>query len=89
MIKFIHFDYRFPRNKNENKYYALSEVTRDTANVFMNVSKHKNGKDLIDTFFHEMAHVFFAFHGKTKQMSSVTEERLARQIGRVCAGVLK
>jgi hypothetical protein len=89
MIKYVHIDYRSPRNREEKRFFALTNVKRDTADVFVNVRKNRKGEDLADTFFHEMAHVFCAFHGKAKQMSSATEERLARQIGRVCAGILQ
>ncbi len=87
--KFIHIDYRVGRSKEEKSVYALSHVDVNTAEVFINVHKNRNSQDLADTFFHEMAHVFFAFHGKDKQMTDTEEEELALQVGRICAGVLK
>lgn len=89
MTKFIHIDYRNPRSKTESVFYGQSNVDSKAADVFINVKKNRNGNDLADTFFHEMAHVFFAFHGKTGQMTSAKEERLAQQLGRVCAGILR
>ncbi len=89
MIKSIHLDYRAPRSKSEKGFYALTDVERNTAHVFVNVYKNRNSQDLTDTFFHEMAHIFFAFHGKKKQMTDAKEEKLAQQLGRVCAGVLR
>lgn len=89
MIKYIHLDYRKPRTKAEKTYFALSNVDTHTTDIFINTNKNRLGKDLIDTFFHEMAHVFVAFHGKEKQMSAAKEEKLCREIGRRCAEVLK
>ena len=89
MIKYIHLDYRTPRSQKERDSFAVSEVDDRTANVFVNRHMHRKGNNLIDTFFHEMTHVFLAFHGKDDQMSSAKEEKLAKEIGRLCARVLK
>lgn len=89
MIKYIHIDYRKPRTEEEKGYYALSNVDTNTTDMFINVNKHRDGKNLADTFFHEMAHVFMAFHGKDGQMSNAKEEKLAKEIGRICAEALK
>lgn len=89
MTKFIHIDYRAPRTKDEKGLFGQVFAEKDKADIYMNVNKNRNSKDLVDTFFHEMAHVFFAFHGKTKQMTEAEEEKLAQQIGRICAGVLR
>jgi hypothetical protein len=89
MIKYIHLDYRKPHTKEEKTVYALSNVATDTATIFVNVDMHRKSKNLSDTFFHEMAHVFFAFHGKDKQMSDAKEEKLAKEVGRICAEALK
>lgn len=89
MIKSIHIDYRGPRSKYERGYFGLTTSDKTSADVFLNVNKHKKSDDLVNTFFHEMAHVFFAFHGKKRQMTAAEEERLAQQVGRICAGVLR
>lgn len=89
MINYIHIDYRKPHTKEEKGFYGLTNVDTHTADVFINVNKHRNGKDLIDTFFHEMVHVFLEFHGAAGQMSNAKEEKLARKIGQMCAEVLK
>lgn len=89
MIKYIHLDYRNPRTKEEKGYFALSNVDTHTSDIFINRKKNRKGSDLADTFFHEMAHVFLAFHGKDKQMSAAKEEKLAKEIGRNCAETLK
>lgn len=89
MIKYIHLDYRKPRTKEESTLYGLSNVDLNTADIFINVNKHRKGQNLVDTFFHEMAHVFIEFHGKKNQMNEHKEEELAMAIGKACAEVLK
>lgn len=89
MIKYIHLDYRKPRTQRESELYGLSTVDFNTADIFINVDKHRKGCNLVDTFFHEMAHVFFEFHGKKDQMSATKEEEFATLIGRKCAEILK
>lgn len=89
MIKYIHIDYRRPRTKAEKRLFALSNVDTNSTDMFINTNKHRRGANLIDTFFHEMAHVFLAFHGKDKQMTDAKEEELATHVGRICAEALK
>lgn len=89
MNKNIRIEYRASRTKEEKALFGLTVAEDNEATIFLNVRKNRKSRELIDTFFHEMAHVFFAFHSNGKQMNNVTEERLARQIGRVCAGVLQ
>ena len=89
MIKYVHIDYRTPRTSEERSVYAFTEGDKHAATVFINVNKNRKSEDVIDTFFHEMAHVFFAFHKKNRKMSCAAEEKLAQQVGRICAGVLK
>ena len=88
-IKYIHIDYRVPKNKAETRLYGQAEVDDNTASVYINRRLHRNGRNLADTFFHEMVHVFVGFHGKEGQMSDAKEERLAQEIGRLCAEALK
>jgi len=82
-------DYRKPRTKAEKSYFALSNVDTNTTDMFINTNKHRGGRNLADTFFHEMAHVFMAFHGKEGQMTAAKEEELATHVGRICAEALK
>lgn len=89
MIKYIHMDYRRPHTKEESKLYGLSTVEVNTAHIFVNINMHRKGRNLADTFFHEMAHVFIEFHGKKGQMTSAKEEELATLLGRKCAEILQ
>lgn len=88
MIKYIHIDYRKPRTKSEKRYFALSNVDVNAADVFINTRKNKKMKDLVDTFFHEMAHVFIAFHAKDGQMTEQQEEMLCEALANKCSEVL-
>lgn len=89
MNKYIHIDYRHPRTKAERECFAITFAERDSAEIFLNVKKNEKSEVLVDTFFHEMVHVFLEFHGKAKQMSAIKEELLAKQIGQLCAEALK
>lgn len=89
MNKYIHIDYRHARNKEERECFAITYAEPHSAEIFFNVKKNKKGKVLIDTFFHEMVHVFLEFHGKDKQMSPGKEESLAKEVGRICAEALQ
>lgn len=89
MIKFIHLDYRKPHNAFERSAFGQTTVDDKTAYIFINSGLHRKGKNLIDTFFHEIVHAFVGFHGKKGQMSDAKEEKLAREVGRICAEALK
>lgn len=86
--KNIHLEFRNPRNKKEAEYFGITYSEPTHADIFINTRKNRNGSDLIDTFFHELTHVFLHFFKHTK-ISAQREEQLARQVGRVCLGVLK
>lgn len=86
--KSIHVEWRHPRNKKEQELYGLTEYdNKFVAKVFINTQSGE--KHLADTFFHEMTHVFFAFHRRRGKMHSKREEALAKQIGQTCAYLLK
>lgn len=85
--KAVFIEWRHPQNKKEKDYFGLTEYENEhVAKVFIS---NVGNKHLVDTFFHEMAHVFFAFHQKNKKMSNKREESLATAIGRACAAILK
>ena len=86
--KAIYIEWRFPKNKKERDLCGLTEYeNKFIAKVFINTQAGR--KHLTDTFFHEMAHVFFAFHRRRGKMHSKREEALASQIGKTCAYLLK
>lgn len=87
MSKVILIEWRDPKNKYEKDKYGWTEVDGSVAKVF--IKRKQCSKELTDTFFHEMAHVFFGFHSKNKRMSDKQEEYLAAKIGQLAAALLK
>jgi hypothetical protein len=86
--KAVFMEWRNPRTKQERKLYGLTEYeNRHVAKVFINT--RNDGGEIVDTFFHEMAHVFFAFHRRRGKVNLKREEALASQIGKTCAYLLK
>jgi hypothetical protein len=86
--KAIFMEWRNPRTRHERKLYGLTEYTNSAiAKVFINTQGGEG--HLVDTFFHEMVHVFFAFHRQRGKVNLKREEALASQIGKTCAYLLK
>ena len=85
----IVIEWRNPQNATEAKFYGSTNTSENVVKVFINLKKNQISQDLTDTFFHEMAHVFFAFHYKNKKMGGNLEESIARKIGRICSEVLQ
>lgn len=83
--KVILMSWRVPKTKEEKKHFGLTESDRRIAKVYIDITQPSN--EMVDTFFHEIAHVFFSFHNHNVPEKS--EEALARKIGRICAEVLK
>jgi len=88
ITKNIHIEYRAPRTIEEKGLYGQTFSNNEKADIFINLSKNRTRMDTIDTFFHEIAHVFFAFYKSKVKVTAAEEERLAQQIGHVCAGVI-
>lgn len=86
--KAVYIEWRHPKTKQEKELFGLTEYdSKYVAKVFINT---QGGMEhLPDTFFHEMAHVFFAFHRRRGKLHSKREEALAKQIGQTCAYLLK
>lgn len=86
--KAVYIEWRYPKTKAEKKLYGLTEYdNKFVAKVFINTQAGR--RHLIDTFFHEMTHVFLAMHRRRGKMHSKREEALAQQIGQTCAYLLK
>ena len=86
--KAVYIEWRYPKTPAERALYGLTEYeNKYVAKVFINTRMGK--RSLPDTFFHEMAHVFFAFHSKRGKLHHKKEEALAEQIGKTCAYLLK
>lgn len=83
--KSILIEWRKPANKTERKAFGATYADHRIARVFID---HRAPMDeQIDTFFHELAHVFFAFT-KNDVPGSVQESK-AKRIGKLCTEVLK
>jgi hypothetical protein len=89
MIKSIVLNYHKAHTKEEKVVFGQTRADKNIAEVYINIANNRKSEDVVDTFFHEMAHVFFAFHNKKKKMSAATEERLAQQLGRISAEILR
>ncbi len=87
VTKSIVIEWRDPRTKSEKKNYAISDIKGNLATIY--IKKKQCSKELVDTFFHEMAHVFFAFHRSKKRMSEEKEEFLAIKVGKIVGGLLE
>lgn len=82
--KAIHIEWRKPANARERKAFGVTYADNRIAKVFIDSSATMN--EQVDTFFHEMAHVFFAF--TTNNVPLKCQEKLADQLGKVCAEVM-
>jgi len=80
-------EWRKPATKFEKSRYGTTEVSGNIAKVF--IDEKQNSQEMVDTFFHEMAHVFFGFHSKNKKMTDKQEEYLSAKIGSIAALLLK
>lgn len=85
--KAIFIEWRNSRTKEEKEVYGMTEVNGDVAKIYMR--RRQCSRELVDTFFHEMTHVFFAFHKKNKHMTDEQEEWLASKLGNVAAELLR
>lgn len=83
--KAVWFEFRTPQTKEEKGVYGLTESTCDVAKIFINT--RLKSTHFAETFFHELAHVFFSF--MYHKVPKHKQEELARKIGVVCAEVLR
>jgi hypothetical protein len=54
------------------------------AKVFIDLKQSQ--RSMVDTFFHEITHVFFAFHKNNVPIRA--QERIAAKIGKLCGEAL-
>lgn len=87
--KAIVIEWRNPRSKSEAECWGETLFENGIAKVFINLKKNRNSSEAVDTFFHEMAHVFLGFHTKNKAMSVQKEEYLATKVGNIVADLLR
>ena len=83
--KSIHIEWRKPENALERQAYGATYADNRIAKIFIDINA--TPYEQIDTFFHEMAHVFFAFTRNNVPMS--VQEKLAEKIGKLCTEALQ
>ena len=85
IAKAVYLEWRQPQDKTERECYGVTTTDNSVARIFFNTKV--KGQQLANTFFHEMAHVFFAFH--KNNVPADVQERLAQKIGAICSEVLR
>ena len=85
VAKSVYLEWRRPETQMERDCYGVTTTDNNVAKVFFNTSV--KGQRLANTFFHEMAHVFFAFH--RHKVPDCVQEKLAQKIGTICEELLR
>lgn len=89
LYRMVAVDYRAPVNKEETKLCGQTVVGEagEVAKVFIN-NRRKRTNEALNTFFHEMTHVYLAmFAGR--RLDAGSEETLANQVGNVVEELFK
>jgi Zn-dependent peptidase ImmA (M78 family) len=85
-IKTVVFEWRHPRSKEEAECYGTTDNLGNVSYVFIN-TRNTKGKLSVNTFFHELTHVFFNFYGGRK-VSEAEQEKLAKIVGSVASDIV-
>lgn len=87
--KAIWIEWRNPRTKEEASLYGQTIFDNDsTARIFINSRKNATYLDAVQTYWHELVHVFFHFHTHRTIVTDKKEESLCRTIERVLWEIL-
>jgi len=86
VMKTIVVEWRKPQSKMEKACWGVTNDHGDVSHVFIRESAVDKGIG-IDTFFHELTHVFFNFH-KNNKLTRQEEEQVARSVGRAARGLI-
>lgn len=74
--------------KGEETLYGRTYIDPAIAKIFINGRMNHKYRDLVNTFFHEMAHVWFGlFHDKP--IDKRLEEDICWRLGDVCEAILR
>lgn len=84
VAKSILIEWRKPESPLEKKSYGATYANNHVAKIF--IDAHSSQRERVDTFFHELVHVFFAFHNHN--VPSAIQEKLAAKIGKLTSEVL-
>lgn len=74
----ITIEVRNPLNKDEAKYFGMTWVTGQQANIFVNARKNRDDKVLKDTLMHECSHAITQLFGFSRKH----EEKIAQRVGK-------
>jgi hypothetical protein len=83
----VNIEWRRPVSKLEKKCYGVT-TTRNPAIIDVFLRSNTTGERSVQTFFHEMTHVFFRCYDKHKKLPKGFEEHVAGVIGSVAAKIL-
>lgn len=75
-----------PDNASRKQLLGQTEFDADGLNTVW-IREGQEGKQLVDTYFHEMTHVFIGL-SKHKKLSNKEEEQLCRMVGQCAASIL-
>lgn len=87
MRKVIILDVSKPHNKDQKPLWGQTAFDNDGLNTVW-IREGQEGKQLVDTFFHEMTHVFLGIVKQKARITSAQEEQLCRMIGQIAASIL-
>lgn len=84
-VKTIIIELRKPATKTERGTYGMTYDHGAVARVFIDDRKNK-GREFVDTFFHEMVHVFANFMSPNGKLPS--EEKKCQLVGKAVKKIL-
>lgn len=87
MRKVIVIDVSKAYRKEQRPLWGQTRFENDGLNTVW-IREGQTGKQLVDTFFHEMTHVFLGFAKFKGRLSIKQEEELCRMIGQTASSIL-
>lgn len=84
-VKTIVIELRKPANKTEKGTFGMTYDHGPIARIFIDSRKNK-GREFVDTFFHEMVHVFTNFTSPTGKIAD--EEKKCRLVGQAAKKII-
>lgn len=83
----VNIEWRNPSSKLEKKCYGVTQAKNSNViDVFLR--ERMPSRQSVDTFFHEMTHVFFRCYDRHKKLPKGFEEYAADLIGKVAAHIV-
>jgi hypothetical protein len=82
-FKTIIIENRRARTTDEKRLYGETLSENHLAHIFINSDRNRQGIELVDTIFHELAHAVIALYANHIPKSK--EEKLCRRMGKLAA----